>query len=84
MGFPTPSVLGGGCSGRAVLTPRQVGLDHATDQRLQDREQRGVPRGGLPAPEEAEPLPMPAEKRLGLPYSQRLVPVEPLGELRQG
>ena len=56
------------CDGSALAGPRAA----------------GVPRGGLPAPEEAEPLPMPAEKRLGLPYSQRLVPVEPPGELRQG
>src|SRR5262249_52319488 len=52
--------------GDALLTPRGVFPRHTADEGLQIRRDRWASRSGLPAPEDLESLPMPAEKRLRL------------------
>src|SRR5262245_32541438 len=48
--------------GNALLAPGRVVVSHLADERLEFRRDGGASRCGLPAPEEPEPLLMPAEQ----------------------
>ena len=68
----------------ALLTPRGVVLCYLTDERLQLRRNPWPSRTRLPAPEQPEPLTMPAEKGCRLHNSYDLAPIKPAPEPDQG
>src|SRR5215510_10940168 len=64
----------------ALLAPGQVVVGSLPDERLELPGNPCPSRTGFPAPEQAKPLPMPAEERRRLDNGQGLPPIEPASE----
>ena len=61
----------------SFFTPDRVVRSHFANEFPKVARQRGsAPRLGLPPPEQAKSLPMPAGKRVGLDYAERVAPLK--------